>query len=116
MLVLSPMEKPMRFVAVPLCLLAACTRPGMPKDPPASSVVRPGIEVFLANIPAALRGKRVALLTNQSAVDRAGVPDIDLIARHPDLKLVALLAPEHGIRGTVMAGEKIADEIDAKTG
>ena len=106
----------MRFAAVSLCLLAACMRSGMPKAPPASSVVRPGIEVFLADVPAALRGKRVALLTNQSAVDRAGVPDIDLIARHPDLKLVALLAPEHGIRGTVMDGEKIADEIDAKTG
>ncbi|HEY9228865.1 MAG TPA: DUF1343 domain-containing protein [Gemmatimonadaceae bacterium] len=81
-----------------------------------SAVVRPGIEVFLANVPQALRGKRVALLTNHSAVDRAGTPDIDLIARHPDLKLVALLAPEHGIRGTVMDGDEIADEIDAKTG
>lgn len=106
----------MRFAAVIVCLLAACTRPGMPKNLPAPAVVRPGIEVFLANVPAALRGKRVALLTNQSAVDRAGVPDIDLIARHPDLELVALLAPEHGIRGTVMDGEKIVDEIDAKTG
>ena len=106
----------MRFAAVVLCLLAACTPPGLPKNPPASRVVLPGIEVFLADVPAALRGKRVALLTNQSAVDRAGVPDIDLIARHPDLKLVALLAPEHGIRGTVMDGEQIADEVDAKTG
>jgi uncharacterized protein YbbC (DUF1343 family) len=106
----------MRFAVVLLCLLTACTRPGVPKDPPASADVRPGIEVFLANVPPALRGKRVALLTNASAVDRAGVPDIDLIARHPDLKLVALLAPEHGIRGTVMDGEMIADETDAKTG
>lgn len=106
----------MRFVAVVVCLLAACTRPEPPKNPPVSAVVRPGIEVFLANVPAALRGKRVALLTNHSAVDRAGVPDIDLIARHPDLKLVALLAPEHGIRGTVMDGETIDDEVDAKTG
>jgi len=106
----------MRFAAVSVCLLAACMHSGMPKVSPASAVVRPGVEVFLADVPAALRGKRVALLTNQSAVDRAGVPDIDLIARHPDLKLVALLAPEHGIRGTVMDGERIADEIDAKTG
>jgi uncharacterized protein YbbC (DUF1343 family) len=106
----------MRVAAVILCLVAACTRPGIPKDPPASADVRPGIEVFLANVPPALRGKRVALLTNHSAVDRAGVPDIDLIAKHPDLKLVALLAPEHGIRGTVMDGQKIDDEVDTKTG
>src|ERR1044071_1245558 len=107
----------MRFAAVVLCVLAACTRPGFPNEPPASSaVVRPGIEVLLADVPAALRGKRVALLTNASAVDRAGTPDIELIARSPDLKLVALLAPEHGIRGTVMDGEEINDEVDAKTG
>ena len=78
--------------------------------------VRPGIEVFLNNVPAALRGKRVALITNQSAVDRARTPDIDLIAQHPHLKLVALLAPEHGIRGDAPAGAKVEDEKDPKTG
>ncbi|MCY7380270.1 MAG: DUF1343 domain-containing protein [Gemmatimonadaceae bacterium] len=41
---------------------------------------------------------------------------IDLIAQHRDLKLVALPAPEHGIRGTVMDGEQILDEVDPKTG
>jgi uncharacterized protein YbbC (DUF1343 family) len=78
--------------------------------------VRPGIEVFLANVPSALRGKRVALITNHSAVDRARTPDIDLIAQHQHLKLVALLAPEHGIRGDAPAGAKIEDEKDSKTG
>src|SRR5690349_14878075 len=106
----------MRFTALLLCLLTACARPGIPKNPPATADVRPGIEMFLANVPPALRGKRVALLTNASAVDRARVPDIDLIARHPDLKLGALPAPEHGSRGTVMDGGTIDDETDAKTG
>ena len=78
--------------------------------------VLPGIEVFLADVPAALRGKRVALITNYSAVNRDRVSDIDLIAAHKDVTLVALLAPEHGIRGTAAAGEPIADERDAKTG
>lgn len=83
---------------------------------PASSVVRPGIEVFLSDVPARLRGKRVGLITNQSATDRTGTPDIDLIATHPDLRLVALFAPEHGIRGDAPAGAKIANEVDTKTG
>ena len=82
----------------------------------ADSVVRPGIETFLADVPRRLRGKRVALLTNQTAVDRERRTDIDLIAAHPQLKLVALLAAEHGIRGTVAPGEFIGDSIDAKTG
>jgi uncharacterized protein YbbC (DUF1343 family) len=80
------------------------------------SVVRPGIETFLADVPQRLRGKRVALLTNQTAVDRERRTDIDLIAAHPQLKLVALLAAEHGIRGTVAPGEFIGDSVDAKTG
>lgn len=81
-----------------------------------AATVMPGVEVFLSDLPQAVRGKRVGLITNASAIDRARTPVIDLIARHKDLKLVALLAPEHGIRGTAAAGEKISDEIDAKTG
>lgn len=82
----------------------------------ANQPVRPGIEEFLANIPQTLRGKRVGLITNHSAIDRQRVPDIDLIAGHKDLKLVALLAAEHGIRGTTAEGVTIGDEVDQKTG
>ena len=82
--------------------------------PDGDGSVRPGIDVFLEHLPADLRGKRVGLITNHSAIDRAGVPDIDLIARHPDLRLVALLAPEHGIRGEADAGATIGDEVDAE--
>jgi uncharacterized protein YbbC (DUF1343 family) len=63
-----------------------------------------------------VRGKRVGLITNHSAISRDGRAAIDLIAAHPDLKLTALFAPEHGIRGTVAAGDKIEDERDSKTG
>jgi uncharacterized protein YbbC (DUF1343 family) len=81
-----------------------------------TAIVRPGIEVFVSEVPPALRGKRVGLITNQSGIDRSRVSDIDLIARHKDLKLVALLAPEHGIRGDIQAGVKVGDETDQKTG
>ena len=84
--------------------------------PQAGSPVRPGIEVFLDAVPERLRGKRAGLITNHTGIDRARRSDIDLIAAHPDLRLVALLAPEHGIRGEAPAGAKIADERDARTG
>jgi len=83
---------------------------------PAQPPVRPGLEVFLSDVPAAFRGKRVGLLTNHSATDRSKASAIDLIAAHKDLKLVALLAPEHGIRGDAPAGEPISDGTDPKTG
>ena len=105
-------------VAPALLLIAACARTAVSNSPPAdiATAVTPGIEVFLSDVPASLRGKRIGLITNQSAVDRSKTPDIDLIASHKDLKLVALFAPEHGIRGTVAAGAKIEDEVDSKTG
>ncbi len=78
--------------------------------------VEPGLETLLADVPPALRGKRVGLITNHSAIDRKKASAIDLIAQHKDLKLVALLAPEHGIRGDLQAGVKVADEKDPKTG
>jgi uncharacterized protein YbbC (DUF1343 family) len=84
--------------------------------PRTGTAVRPGIEVFLSDVPRALRGMRVGLITNHTGIDRAGTPDIDLIARHPDLRLVALLAPEHGIRGDAAEGVKIVDETDPRTG
>jgi uncharacterized protein YbbC (DUF1343 family) len=107
-----------------LLLLASCAR--APAREPArgaetdsfdsSQAVRPGIETFLADVPAALRGKRVGLITNHTGIDRARTSDIDLIAHHPDLTLVALLAPEHGIRGDAEAGAQIGDETDRSTG
>ena len=114
-------------IAPALLLIAACSRPdaeaassvgtnSVPAAPSASAAVQPGIENFLASVPAAVKGKRVGLITNQSAVNRAKVPDIDLIAESKDVKLVALFAPEHGIRGTAAAGAKIVDEKDEKTG
>ena len=115
----------LRALVPTLLLLASSTQ--TPAPAPAQSVaatqspdsavpVRPGIEVFLSDLPPALRGKRVGLITNHTGIDRSRTSDIDLIARHKDLKLVALLAPEHGIRGDAAAGVKIADETDPKTG
>jgi uncharacterized protein YbbC (DUF1343 family) len=111
----------MKPLLAAIALLASCVQqPNVVPAPEtggavAASVV-PGVEVFLADVPPALRGRRVGLIANHSAIDRSGALDIDLIAQHRDLKLVALFAPEHGIRGTAPAGEKITNEIDAKTG
>src|SRR5688572_9368440 len=107
---------PSRYI-VGVALIAVCSSSTAP--PPifaATPAVLPGIETFLADVPDALRGKRVGLITNHTGIDRFKTSDIDLIARRKDLKLVALLAPEHGIRGTLEAGDTVKDEIDTKTG
>jgi uncharacterized protein YbbC (DUF1343 family) len=99
-----------------LILFTACA--GLLAQGTASSPgpVRPGIETFLSDVPAKVQGKRVGLITNHAGIDRAGTPDIDLIAARKDMTLVALFAAEHGIRGDAAAGEKIANARDEKTG
>lgn len=80
----------------------------------ASAQVRPGIEVFLANPPREVAGKRVGLITNHSGLDRQGNTTIDLLAKSPHVKLVALFSPEHGIRGVAEA--RVNSGTDEKTG
>ena len=62
--------------------------------------VRPGIEVLLTDSIHVVAGKRVALLTNQTGVDRLGRRDIDLLRGTPGVRLVVIISPEHGLRGT----------------
>ena len=76
----------------------------------------PGIEVLLKQPPDFLRGKRIGLVTNPTGVDSELRSSIDLLARHPQLHLVALFGPEHGVRGNVQAGEKVEATVDEATG
>jgi uncharacterized protein YbbC (DUF1343 family)/CubicO group peptidase (beta-lactamase class C family) len=73
-----------------------------------------GIDVLIQQNFAPLKGKRVGLITNHTGVDRHRNSTIDLLRAAPDVKLVALFSPEHGIRGAL--DEKISDSVDEKTG
>lgn len=106
----------MKRNACGLILLVASTAVLAQQPPSSRDSVRPGLEVFLSDVPAQVRGRRVGLITNHAGIDRAGRSAIDLIAAHGDLDLVALFAAEHGIRGSAPAGENIVDERDEKTG
>ena len=75
-----------------------------------------GLEVFLAKYQNLVKGKRVGLITNQTGRDAKGRSAIDLLYKSPKVNLVALFAPEHGIRGVIKAGEHFESEVDSKTG
>ncbi len=87
---------------------------GPPPAPRPSGGVLTGIDVLRANGFAALKGKRVGLVTNHTGRARDGATTIDLLHRAPEVKLVALFSPEHGIRGILDA--KVPSETDEKTG
>lgn len=82
----------------------------------AQARVTPGLEVLVRDSLALIRGKRVGLITNQTAVTSRGEHAVDLLARTPGVRLVALFGPEHGVRGTFEGGATVADQRDSATG
>ena len=62
-----------------------------------------------------LRGKRVAVLANHTAMYSAEEHVVDMLHRE-GINLVGIFAPEHGFRGAVEAGAKVENSVDAKTG
>lgn len=75
-----------------------------------------GIEVLRNNEFAALRGKRVGLLTNPSAVDRNLVSTYDILRFSPQVELTTLFSPEHGFTAAAVDGEIVNSAIDTRTG
>jgi uncharacterized protein YbbC (DUF1343 family) len=108
----------LRLVALAcgLSAVAACAQRPAVAPPSRPAAVLPGIEVLLRDSLSLLQGKRVGLITNQSGRDRQGRSDIDLLYRAPGVKLVALFAPEHGIRGGAEAGATVLSDSDRTTG
>ena len=78
--------------------------------------VKTGIEVLRERDFEGLEGRRVGLVTNPSGVDRHLNSTIDILFKAPEVNLVALYGPEHGVRGDVYAGGKIEDSKDEVTG
>jgi uncharacterized protein YbbC (DUF1343 family)/CubicO group peptidase (beta-lactamase class C family) len=98
--------------------VAAAAIATLPRRSPAGSAATrgtlSGIDVLEADGFAALRGKRVGLLTNQAGRSRNGISTIDLLTRAKDVEVMALFSPEHGIRGD--ADARVASSRDEKTG
>jgi uncharacterized protein YbbC (DUF1343 family)/CubicO group peptidase (beta-lactamase class C family) len=80
----------------------------------APAKVLTGIDVLERDSFKQLAGLRLGLVTNHTGRDRQGRPTIDVLSKAPGIKLVALFAPEHGIRG--LADEKVSDSRDEATG
>lgn len=85
--------------------------------PPLSAEsVKLGIDVLREDGFKALQNKRVGLVAHPASVDSRLVPTVDVLRAAPNVTLVALFAPEHGVWGDEYAGDKIADQTDPRTG
>ena len=78
--------------------------------------IKTGIEVLKETNFKILEGKRVGLITNPTGVDNNMTSTIDILHRAPNVQLVALYGPEHGVRGDVHAGDHVDNSADPSTG
>lgn len=111
----------MRFFLF-LAALAAALFPAVPAA--ARTEPLPGMTDTAAYFPR-LRGRRVAVLANHTAVAHmpgapgadagGGVHLVDLL-HGCGFEVTLIFSPEHGFRGTADAGQRVADTVDARTG
>lgn len=80
------------------------------------ALVKPGVEVLRDRGFDVLQGKRIGLVTNPTGVDRQLRSTVDILFDAPEVNLVALYGPEHGVRGNAHAGDAVSNEKDEKTG
>jgi uncharacterized protein YbbC (DUF1343 family) len=73
-----------------------------------------GIDVLRGQDFKLLAGKRIGLLTNHTGLAFDGTSSIDLLYDSKSCKLVFVLSPEHGIRGTM--DSKVGSSVDERTG
>ena len=74
--------------------------------------VKLGDEVLFEKHLELIRGKRVGLITNPTGLDSRLDSTIEKLRAQPDVKLVALYGPEHGVRGNAQAGQYVAFYYD----
>ena len=119
---------------VPVLGLFGCSASQPPSKPPAAPLFVPpiaapavalveklppvllGIDVLEADGFAAVKGKRLGLLTHPAGVNRRGVSTIEVLRHAPGVKLTALYAVEHGLYGDLPAEKPFPDKIDPRTG
>src|SRR5258708_1395814 len=103
------MEFPRRLAVVTLIL-------GLVHGAAFAAKVQVGIDVLASHNFKGLEGKRVGLITNPTGVSSTGKSTVDILSAAPNVKLVALFGPEHGVYGSELAGKEVTSSVDAHTG
>ncbi len=99
-----------------ICVLSAALLAGCHSMPTQNVATQPpvklGVEVLFEKHLDLIRGKRVGLITNPTGVDSHLDSIIELFRAQPDVKLVSLYGPEHGVRGNAQAGQYVSFYYD----
>ena len=88
--------------------------PGLHREVEPKGAVLTGLDVLAEDNFAALRGKRIGLITNQTGLSRDGKRNIDLMLA-AGVQVTALFSPEHGINGAEDRAD-VSDTRDSASG
>lgn len=78
--------------------------------------VQIGLETLLNEQRQHIAGQRVGLVAGAASVDSQLCSSVQRLHADPDVQLVALFGPEHGLWGEAQAGEHVATTADQLTG
>jgi uncharacterized protein YbbC (DUF1343 family) len=70
--------------------------------------IRLGVDVLLES-PGLLHGRRIGLVTHAAGLTGTGEPTATVLVRDSRFAVAALFAPEHGLAGTIPAGQPVHD-------
>ena len=104
------------FLSVLLTFHSGCAKDNNSVKTNYNSPVKPGIDNLIEKQLSLIKGKNIGLITNPTGITSQFKSTIDALAEIPDVKLVALFGPEHGVRGDIPGGERISTYKDKKTG
>src|SRR5580704_210940 len=93
-------------------MLAGCQCMSPCQKSAARPPVKLGDEVLFEKHLDLIRGKHIGLITNPTGLDSQLDSVIDKFRAQPDVHLVALYGPEHGVRGNAQAGQFVAYYFD----
>ena len=104
------------MLIIPFFLSSVLARFAVAQSPavPALDRVQCGVDVLVAEGFRPLRGLKVGLVTNHTGMTHDGKSTIDVLFHAPDVTVIKLFSPEHGIRGEADAA--VGDGRDDATG
>jgi len=105
------------FITLGIVVLIACTKKQVTSKYTVSTTQKTqiitGADQLSEYLPL-LKGKRVAMLVNQTSII-GKKPSVDSLLSL-GINIVKVFGPEHGFRGNASAGAKVNNEVDQKTG
>ncbi len=94
-------------------IIANCSQHTTLKNNPTPLPIKTGLDLLFEKYSDMLTGKRIALITNHSGLNQAGISNVALFLADQKHTLAKIFSPEHGFTGRYADGEHIENSSTA---